>query len=199
MATPNSSALRFFLASKYLSSDGGSIAQRTATSASTIKTIIATGLTQSDNYWAGAVGWFDAATTTAALQGVFFHIRDFTASSDTLTLASALPAIPQNGDTFRLILGGNYRGDSEGFGLTADGDQPEFGGVVGTNITGLTIKKISGKIGEGTLSVLYTQSAETLQIKMDAGDYGTILDVTSNVTDGVVFLEDEAATVSTTI
>ena len=191
MATPLASALRFFYGSKYLSSDGGTITQQTATSASTTKTIIATGLTESDNYWDGSVGWFDADTTTAALQGVFFHVRSFLASSDILTLASALPAVPQNTDTFRLVLGGNYRGDIEGFGLTADGDQPEFGTVVGTNITGLTIKKIGGKTGEGTLSVFYDQSAETLQIKMDAGNYGAVLDVTSDVTDGVVFLEDE--------
>lgn len=191
MATPTAEKLTFNFASTYLASDGGTITQRTSTSTGTTTTLIATGLTEADDFWNGAMGWFDPATSTSALQGKFFHIRDFDAASDMLTLAQGLPATPAIGDTFRLILGGNYRGNVEGYGLTADGNLPELVTTSGSNITGLTIKKIGAACLEGTLSVFFDQSALTLQIKMDSQGYGATLDVSSDVTGEPVFLADE--------
>ena len=191
MATPNSSKGRFYFPLKTLGSDGAALTEVTSTAAGTTKTVIASSLTQADAFWEGAIGWFDNDTTTTALRGIFFHVKSFVASSDTLTLAAGLPAAPANGDTFRLVLGGNYRSDTEGYFMTLDGDSPELTSVTGTNITGLTITKAAAKLGTGTLSVFYDQTADTLQIKMDSGIYGALLDVSGDVTDGIVFLEDD--------
>jgi len=191
MATPTSDALKFYFASKYLASDGGTVTQQTADAGCTIRTIVDSALTEADDYWNGAVGWFDAATTTAALQGIFFHVRDFDAATDTLTLAKALPAAPAAGDTYRLILGGNYRGDIECYGQTLDGDQPELVTVSGTNITGLTITYASAALLSGTLSVSYNDTAETMEIKMDSESYGVPIDVSGDVLGGVIYDELE--------
>ena len=190
MATPTSDAMKFYFASKYLSSDGDTITQNTADSGGTTKTIVDAALTEADDYWNGAVGWFDGNTTTTALRGVFFHVRDFEAASDTLTLAKALPAAPAAGDTYRLVLGGNFRGDTECYGMEADGDLPEQVTVTGTNITGLTIKYLSALLDEGTLSVQYDNAGDTLQIKMDSESYGATLDVSSDVNGGIIYGED---------
>lgn len=191
MSTPTSDKMRFFFPSKYLGSDGATLTQQTADAGGTVQSIVDAALTEADDYWNGAVGWFDSNTTTVALRGVFFHVKDFTAASDTLTLATSLPAAPAAGDTYRLVLGGNYRSDTEGYFMELDGDLPELTTTTGTNITGLTITKASAKLGEGTLSVFYDFSADTLQIKMGADAYGATLDVSGDVTDGIIYGVDE--------
>lgn len=187
MGTPTPDALRGYFASKYLASDGGTITQQTADAGGSATTIVDAALTQADDYWNGAVGWFDGATTTTALQGQFFHVRDFDAATDTLTLAQSLPAAPAAGDAYYLVLGGNYRGNIELFGLTLDGDQPEEVSVTGTNVTGLTITKAAATLDLGTLSVFYDQSADELFIKVGADAYGVALDVSSDVSAGIVY------------
>jgi len=191
MTTPTADKLRIYFASKYLSADDDAITQQTADAGGSVSTIVDAALTQANDYWNGAVGWFDGDTTTVALQGVFFHVRDFDAATDTLTLAKNLPAAPAAGDTYRLVLGGNWRSSQECFGMTAGGDLPELVAVTGSNITGLTLKKCSALLGAGTLTVFYDQSEDELKIKMTGdADYGAALDVSGNVTDGIVFCED---------
>ena len=90
MATPTTDKLRAYYPSKYLSADGGTLTQRIADAGCTARTIVDAGLTEADDYWNGAVGWFDGSTTTAALRAQFFHVKDFDAATDTLTLARDL-------------------------------------------------------------------------------------------------------------
>lgn len=190
MATPTTDKLRIYFASKYLVADGGAITQYTADAGGSVSTIVDAALTQAADYWNGAIGWFDGDTSTAALRGIFFHVEDFDAGTDTLTLSRDLPAAVAAGDTYHLVLGGNYRGATECFGLAVDGDLPELETVSGTNITGLTFKKASLGLGAGTLSLFYDQSEDLLFAKMGAEDYGVGLDVSGDVTDGIVFCSD---------
>ena len=187
MGTPSSDNQRSYFASKYLVADGGAIAEQTADAGGTTKSIIDAALTQADDYWNGAIGWFDGDTTTVVLRGQPFHIKDFTSSTDTLTLARSLPAAPVEGDTYRLVLGGNYRSDTEVFGLSIDGSQPELISTVGSNITGLTITKASGDLNTGALTAFYDFSLDLLFIKVGSDDYGVGLDVSGDVSDGIVF------------
>ena len=193
MGTPTADKLRIFFPSKHLAADDDTLTELVADAGGTVRTIVDAALDQADDYWNGAVGWFEGDTTTPALRGQFFHVRDFDADTDTLTLSRDLPAAPVAGDTFRLALGGNYRSSHETFGMAAGGEQPELDTVEGTNITGLTIKKASGLLGEGTLTIFFDQSEELLFIKMDAEEYGVGLDVSGDVSDGIVFAENGQA------
>lgn len=175
------------------SADGQALTEYTADAGGGVKAIVDSALTEADDYWNGAFGWFDIDTTTTALQGQFFHVLDFTASSGTLTLAKSLPAAPAAGDTFRLIKHGGYRSTKELYGMMVDGAFPEEETVSGSDITGLTIKKASGALGAGTLTLFYNSSLDQLFAKMDAGDYGAGLDVSGDVTDGIVFIDDGQA------
>lgn len=190
MATPTTDKLRAYYPSKYLAGDGGTLTQHTAGAGGTARTVVAASFTETDDYWNGAVGWFDGGTASAALRAHFFHVKDFDSASHTLTLARDLPATPAAGDTFRLVLGGNYRSSKEIPGLLVGGDLPEEVAVTGTNITGLMVKKASPKLGAGTLSVRYDHTAEVLSIRMGSEAYGAGLDVSVDVTDGVLFAED---------
>lgn len=189
MATPEADKLRFFFPSKYLSADDDTLTVRTADSGGSLKTIVDAGLTEVDDYWNGAIGYFLGNTTTVTLRSVFFHVQDFDSASDTLTLYNELPTIPVSGDTFVLILGGNYRSNHQTFGMLAATLQPENQSVTGTNITGLTITKISACLEEGTLYVFYDNALAELYIKMDSGNYGVGLDVSGDVSDGIILDE----------
>jgi len=185
MGTPTADKLRYYFASKYLVADGGTITEQTADSG-TATTIVDAALTQADDYWNGAVGRFEGDTTTAALRGQFFHVKDFTASSDTLTLARSLPGVPVSGDTYKMFIGGNYRGDTELYGLSMNGSLPELISTTGTNVTGLTITKASQQLDIGTMSVFYDFSQDELYIKVGADNYGPGLDVSGDVSAGII-------------
>jgi len=193
MATPTADKLRTYFASKYLVADGGALTQYTCDSGCTVTTIRDAALTQANDYWNGAIGWFDGATATAALRGIFFHVEDFIAATDDLVLSKDLPATPANTDTYHLVLGGNYRAATELFGLTADGDLPELISVTGTNITGITLKRCAPALGAGTLTLFYDQSEDELFAKMDAQAYGVALDVSGDLSDAILFIADGEA------
>lgn len=188
MATPTADKLRIFFPSKYLGADGDPLTQYVADAGGDELTIADAALAEAGGYWDGAIGWFDGNTLTAALQGQFFHVKGF--ATGALTLSRDLPAAPQTGDTYRLVLGGNYRSSHETFGMLIGGVLPELNPVAGVNITGITIKKASAKLGEGTLSVHYDQTLEELYVKMDAQNYGVGLDVSTDLTNATVFAED---------
>ncbi len=193
MATPTADKLRVHFPSKNLAADGDALPTYTADAGGALNAIVDAALTQADGYWAGAVGWFLGNTPTVALQGQFFHVKSFDAATDKLTLSRELPAVPAAGDTFRLVLGGNWRSSHETFGMLMGGVLPELKTVSGVNITGLTIKKASALLGEGTLTVQYTRSLQILRIKMGTQALGVGLDVSASVTDGIVFAADGQA------
>jgi hypothetical protein len=193
MPTPTADRLRVYFPSKNLAADGDALSQLVADAGGSLTTIVDAALTQADDYWNGAIGWFDGNTPTAALQGQFFHVKDFDAATDKLTLSKELPAVPAAGDTYRLALGGNWRSAQETFGMLVGGVLPELKTVSGVNITGLTIKKASALLGAGTLTVFYRRSQQMLYIKMGAQAFGVGLDTSVNITNGIVFAADGQA------
>ena len=124
MATPTADKLRVHFPSKNLAADGDALPTYTADAGGALNAIVDAALTQADGYWAGAVGWFLGNTPTVALQGQFFHVKSFDAATDKLTLSRELPAVPAAGDTFRLVLGGNWRSSHETFGMLMGGVLP---------------------------------------------------------------------------
>ena len=194
MATPTADKLRAYFPSKYVAADGNDLTEQTADAGGSVTTIVDAALVEADDYWNGAVGWFEGDTTTAALRSARFHVKDFTAASyplvlATLTLSNDLPGVPVASDTYRLALGGSYRSSMELRGMYVGGSLPEEKTVSGSNITGLTVKKASAGLGAGTLTVFFDFSASELFIKMD-GSYGVALDVSGNLTDAIVFTDD---------
>jgi len=190
VATPTADKLRVHYPSKNLTSDGATLPLWTTTAGSELTKIVATSLSQADDYWAGAVGFFEGNTTTVALQGQFFHVKSFNNANRTLVLTQDLPAVPQAGDTFRLVLGGNYRSSTEVVGMRVGGVLPEFKPVAGVQVTGVTIKKVSAFLGAGTLTVNYRRAQQLLFIRMGTQAYGVGLDVSTNITNGIVFAAD---------
>jgi hypothetical protein len=191
MATPASDKLKFRMTSKDVGSLGAAITTRTTTGlGANAKEIIASALPGAAGYWAGAIGWFLPDTTTVALRGVFFHVRTYDDVSTLLTVSKTLPATPAVGDTFKIVLGSDYVSSADCFGLQLDSAQPELFPVTGSNITGVSIKYVSGQMGEGTLTLTFNQTAGTLTAKIDAEADGAALDVSGNVTDGVIKLGD---------
>lgn len=186
MPTPQPSKLRIFFPSKYLAADGDGLTMFVADAGSTTTTIVDAFLSEAADYWNGAVGWFDGNTTTVALRGQFFHVRDF--DSGVLTLSRPLPAAPVAGDTYRLTIGGARRSAFQTFGLSAGGVQPELINIVGPNVSGVTITKCAPLIGNGTLELFFDQSEMLLFARRDPGDFGPGMDVSGDVTDGIVFV-----------
>ena len=189
MATPTADKLKTYFPSRYIAADGNALTQYTIDSAAA-RTITDAALTESDDYWNGAIGWFDGDTLTPQLQGCFFHVRSFDSSTDTLTLSRDLPAIPQAGDTFRLVIGGNRRSSQETFGLMAAGYQPELQPVTLANVTGVTITKASGLLGEDDITLHYDATLNELYLKKAGEEYGVGLDVSGDITGGVIFAEN---------
>lgn len=146
--------LEIYYASKYLVADGGTLTLRTADAGGSLTTIVDSALTDADDFWNGGIGFFIDTTSTSALQNFFFRIVDFIAATDTLVLSQDLPAVPAAGDQFRLILGGNFRSDTEVPAYTVTG-------VV--NVTGVTVDygayaNTSGSDGE----LVFDFAADTL-------------------------------------
>ncbi len=191
MPTPTADRLRTYYASRHLAADGDALALYTVGSA-TVRTLAAAALTQATGYWNGAVGWFDPATATAALRGAAFHVQSFDGGTDTLTLSRDLPAVPQAGDTFRLALGGNRRSSQETFGMAVGGAMPEFAPVACANVTGVTIRKASARLGAGDLHLAYDAARDELTVRMGArGSAGPALDVSADATGAVVHAADD--------
>jgi len=189
MATPTTDTLRAYYPHKDIAADGNPVTTYVADAGCTTTALVDAALIEGDDYWNGGVGVF-LGDVTAALEGHFFHVKDFVSGTDTIEPAKPFPAAPAAGDSYRLFLGGGFRSSHEIFGMLAGGVSPEFGAVVGTNVTGLTIKKLSRRLGAGTLSLFYDQSENLLFAKMDAEAFGVGLDVSGDVTDGHVFAAD---------
>lgn len=186
MPTPEPNDLRVYFPSKELGSDGAALTAFSVTTGTDTQNFVDNVNTQADGYFDGAIGWFTNTTTTVALRNQFFHVKTY--ASNNFLLARPLPATPAIGDTFRIIIGGNYRSSTEVFGMMLDGGFPEQSSVAGVNITGLSIKYASTGLGEGTLTVDFNQSAMEMAISSPNGGFGPVLDVSSNVTDGFIFI-----------
>jgi hypothetical protein len=116
---------------------------------------------------AGGVGWF----ITGALAGEPFHVMG-PASGGAYPLSKALSSAPSAGDQFVFCAVGSNRSTTQILGQTVGGEQPEIAAVAGSTITGLSIHRAAAGLGEGTLTVAFTASGQTVKIKMGTEEYG---------------------------
>ena len=150
-----------YYASEYLTGDGNALTQWTTEAGSTDQIIISSGLTQADDYWADALLFFDFDTATTALQGQYMQVLSSIQSATSVTLVYPLPATPTTSDTFRIVKGGKWRSSYRLPGKTVDSGH--------VNITGATISYTSEKNADGSGTLTYTNSTQSLSWK-DADD-----------------------------
>ncbi|MCL2623409.1 MAG: hypothetical protein FWD31_07055, partial [Planctomycetaceae bacterium] len=189
---PTPDLLGLYYPSKELASPGNVLPDRIVGSGSTQLAIVTTSLAQATDYWNGAVGFF-CGSSTAALRGVTFHVRKWDKTSNRLAIAVPLPVSPVAGDQFKLFVGGKTASSQEVLAMKVSGKQPEVDTVSGTNITGVTIKKASAMLGEGTLSLAFNATTKALTLRMGTtGDYGPETILTANATGLPVYNKDLA-------
>ncbi len=170
---PTPDKLGLYYPSKDLTEPDTDLPERTVKPGSTVMAVMTDAVTQSTGYWDGALGFFYGPTTQPELRGRTFHVRKWNKDEGCLYITSPLPVVPADTDKFKIFAGGKYASTQEVFGLVVGGKQPEADNTVtGTNITGVTIKKASGMLGEGTLSIQFNAATKGISIKMDSGLYG---------------------------
>lgn len=170
---PTPDKLGLYYPSKDLTEAGTNLPERSIATGSTSMAIKTTSISQATGYWDGALGFFYGPTTQPELRGQTFHVRKWVKDEGCLYITSPLPIVPVDTDKFKVFAGGKYASTQEVFGLIVGGKQPEADNTVtGTNITGVTIKKASGMLGEGTLSIQFNAATKGISIKMNSGLYG---------------------------
>lgn len=190
MPTPTTDKLKTYYPSKQLIADGGALTEYVADSGS-LTTIVDAALTEADDFFNGGLVFFSGDTPTAALQGVFAHIKDFDAASDTITLAKSLPAAVATGDKYKVVIGGNYRSSTELMGCALDGIFPELKNVPGSNVTGVTIKYASPELkveffGPPSVALIWTQATSQLTVNTGGGP-GPAYTVVGDANDVLIF------------
>lgn len=170
---PTPDKLGLYYTSKDLTEAGTNLPERSVTTGSTTMAIKTSSIAQATGYWDGALGFFYGPTTQPELRGQTFHVRKWVKDEGCLYITSPLPVVPANTDKFKVFAGGKYASTQEVFGLLVGGKQPEAdNSVTGTNITGVTIKKASGMLGEGMLTMEFNAATKGISIKMDSGLFG---------------------------
>lgn len=180
---PTPDQLALYYTSKDLATAGAVLPDRSVIAGSTALTIMTNSITQATGYWNGALGFFCGSTTQQVLKGKTFHVWKWVKEENRIYITTPLPVIPTTSDRFRIFAGGKYASSQEVFGLLVGGKQPEVDDtVIGTNISGVTIKKASGMLGEGELSLQYNATTKALTIRMGNGLYGPEVILTGNET-----------------
>jgi hypothetical protein len=126
------------------------------------------------------------------LRGVTFHVRKWDKENNRLQITSPLPIIPVAGDIFKLFVGGKTASSQEVLAMKVSGKQPEIDTVTGPNVTGVTIKKASAMLGEGTLTLTYNASTKALTIRMGASGDGPETFLTADIQNIAVYNRDLA-------
>jgi len=189
---PTPDMLGLYYPSKDLTTPNADSPDRIVGNGSTLLNITTNSMTEPTDYWNGAVGFF-CGQSTATLRGITFHVRKWDKENGKLQITSPLPVIPVAGDMFKLFVGGKTSSSQEVLSMKVSGKQPEIDGVTGPNITGVTIRKASAMLGEGTLLLRYDYSGRTLRLSMDNGStFGPDTVLTSTATQAVVFNKDLA-------
>ncbi len=190
MAIPTPDLLGLFYASRDLASSGATPPDRIVGAGATQMIIPLTNVTDADGYWNGAMGYFCGSGTSATLRGVTFHVRKWDSSTKKITICAPLPIAPVAGDTLKLFKGGKFTSNQEILSMKVSGKQPEVENVSGPNVTGITIKKASALLGEGTLSVYCVASTKAITIRMGSGSYGPETFLTGDATNVAVYNND---------
>ncbi|MDR1493995.1 MAG: hypothetical protein LBT05_14935 [Planctomycetaceae bacterium] len=188
---PTPDLLGLYYPSKDLTTSGVNAPDRIVGNGSSLLNIVVDSMTDATDFWNGAVGFF-CGQSTATLRGIPFHVRKWDKENRKLQITSPLPVAPVAGDMFKLFVGGKTASSQEVLAMKVSGKQPEIDGATGANVAGVTIRKASAALGEGTLSLRYTASAKSLQISMDATNFGPDTIITSETTQAAVFNKDLA-------
>ncbi len=188
---PTPEYLGLFYPSKELASPNAASPDRVVGPGSSMLNIVTTSLTEATDFWNGAVGFF-CGQSTASLRGIPFHVRKWNKDTNTLQITSPLPVAPVAGDMFKIFVGGKTASSQEVLAMKVSGKQPEVDPVTGPNVTGITIKKASAMLGEGTLQVQYTYSGRTLKIRMGSEDYGPETILTGDAQNVPIYRKDLA-------
>jgi len=88
----------------FVASELGVVTEGTATGGSTTTIIDTNDRTEADDYWNGGTAWIlrDAGGASAAPEGEYSIISDFTATTDTVTVRTAFTVTPAVGDRYAL-------------------------------------------------------------------------------------------------
>ncbi len=189
MATPTPDLLGIFYTSKELTTTGAVLPDRVIGTGATLTSLPIAAMNDATNFWNGAVGFFVGTATTAALRGQTFHVKSWDNATKKLTLAQPLPVTPAAGDMVRLVQSGRTASNHEVLNMKVSGKQPEIEPVTGTQVTGVTIKKASALLGEGTLTLNYN-SAKVISIRMGSGNYGPEVPLTANAVNLPIYNSD---------
>jgi len=190
MAIPTPDLLGLYYASRDLPNSGANSPDRVVGTGATQVTIPLTNVTEPNEFWNGGSGYFCGSGTSATLRGVPFHVRHWNGTNRTLILAAPLPTAPVAGDTLKLFKGGKHASSQEILSMKVSGKHPEIENVNGPNVTGITIKKASALLGEGTLSVYYAATTKALTIRMGSAAYGPETILTGDATNVAVYAND---------
>ena len=188
---PTPDYLGLFYPSKELATPNAAAPDRVVGPGSTQLSIITTSLEENTDFWNGAVGFF-SGQSTASLRGIPFHVRKWDKDTKKLQITSPLPVAPVAGDMFKIFVGGKTASSQEVLSMKVSGKQPEVDPVTGPNVTGITIKKASAMLGEGTLEVRYDYSGRLLKIRMNGGDYGPDTILTADAQNLAIYNKDLA-------
>lgn len=144
MADASSVEIRY--SGKDLASHGATPATQTADAGGSKTTVIDAALTQGDDYWNGALlEWL-----TGGNAGLWSSVKDFTASTDTITLDEGLPTTVAAGDTYRLLLPlGAFMASLEITSLVPSAT---------VNVTGVVFARVAGMNGPGNGTIAYVHN-----------------------------------------
>jgi hypothetical protein len=193
MSIPTPDQLGLYYPSKELTTADSPLPDRTVSTGSTTMNIVTSSLNETSDYWNGAVGFF-CGNSTNVLRGLTFHVRKWDATNKSLQITTPLPVAPAAGDTFRIFVGGKIASSQDVLAMKVSGKQPEVETVQSTAITGITIRKVSALLGEGTLTMYYTYSStlRTLKIKMGSDVFGPEVAITSDTTTVALYDKNQA-------
>jgi len=181
MPTPTSDKMQGYYSSKLLAAEAN-ITVYTADASGDRSILRDVSLSDPDGTFNGTIGRFTRTTTTVALRGQYFHVEDHV--GERLFLSKSLPALAVVSDTYELMTSGGFLfSDAEIPGMNLSGVSPDQDPYVpAINITGLTITKASGSLGEGTLHVRYDKPKKGLFMRMDSDPEGPELDLSADET-----------------
>jgi hypothetical protein len=162
--------LRNYYPSHDGTADGAALTAHVVDVGSTATAIICDELTGADDY---VNDWTVMGISGTNLANVAAHVKDFTASTDTITLARALAGTAEAGDTFYLIPSGagDYRSTTEIPGLAA---------TALSAVTGVALGYVSPLCGTGTAYFEFNRSGTSLALKAPGDtNYGAAVAVAS--------------------
>jgi len=179
--------LRYHYPNSEGAADGDALATLavdSATNTAAEKSIVDSELTESDDYWTGAI----LRGITGNLAGVWAHVTDFVAGTDKLYFPYQFTATPANGNTYNLILPKTnaYRAALEIPGKTI---------TALSNVTGFTVEYVAYGNADSTTAELNFKynggSAQGLTWDQDGSSEGAEIDISGLSENEEVYLTSD--------